>query len=96
MSDSAPDVVAPWLETEIAKAVAPYVGKVSDEELAWMKEQLRASVTSGAAKQFARGAAPHAVVASGAITAGTPRAPSGHDDVATVPSKEPKRGAGGT
>jgi len=96
MSDSAPDDVAPWLESEIAKAIAPYVGKVSDDELAWMKAQLRASVTSGAAKRFARGAAPREVVASGAITAGTPRTPSGQDDVAKVPSKEPKRGAGGT
>ena len=33
---------------------------------------------------------------SPAITAGTPRTPSGQDDVAKVPSKEPKRGAGGT
>ena len=87
MSDSAADAVAPWLESEIAQAVAPYVGKVSDEELAWMKEQLRASVTSGAAKRFARGAAPRDVVASGEVIA--------EDAVASVPSKEPKRGAGG-
>ena len=60
--------LSPWLEREIAAAVAPYADKVTPSELAWMKEQLRASSVSGAASGFARGAEPRVVIESGGVT----------------------------
>jgi len=60
--------LSPWLEHEIASAVAPYADKVSPAELLWMKAQLRASAASGAANTFARGAEPRSVAESGSVT----------------------------
>ncbi len=67
--------LAPWLEQEIARAVAPFADKVTASELAWMKAQLRSSAASGAASRFANDAAPRRVVMSGAITRDETNAP---------------------
>lgn len=34
----------PWIAARIEAAVAPYVGRLSDEQIAWMKEQMAASL----------------------------------------------------
>lgn len=38
--DVAPEPLPPWLAEMVDVAVAPYRGKVSDDDLAWMREEL--------------------------------------------------------
>lgn len=36
----------PWVAAQIDAAVAPYVGRLPEEELAWMREQLAETIAS--------------------------------------------------
>lgn len=80
-----------FLDREIDAALAPYRDLVSPEELAFMRAELLASVTDGAAAVIARRAAPRVVDESGAMAYSA-------DEAATVPIAVPagvaKRGAG--
>ena len=58
----------PWIAARIEAAVAPYVGRVSAEELAWMKEQMAASlVEHEKAAKLLRRARPAVVDESGEV-----------------------------
>jgi hypothetical protein len=36
----------PWIATQVDAAVAPYVGRLPDEEIAWMRDQLAETIAS--------------------------------------------------
>lgn len=36
----------PWVQAELDAAIAPYKGRIPDEELAWMREQLAAALAT--------------------------------------------------
>ncbi len=65
MTDSSDD---PWLTAQIDAAVAPYRDRLSEGEIAWMREQL-AEVLAGDAKaaKLARRARPISVDSSGEV-----------------------------
>jgi hypothetical protein len=70
----------PWVSAQIDAALAPYAGRVSAEELAWMREQLADVLVSDAtAARLIRGAHPGepTVEESGEVVRG--RAPKGWD-----------------
>ena len=58
----------PWIVARIEAAVAPYVGRLSAEEIAWMKEQMAASlVEHEKAAMLLRRARPRVVDESGTV-----------------------------
>jgi hypothetical protein len=70
----------PWVSAQIDAALAPYAGRVSAEELAWMREQLAEVLASDAhAARLVRGAHPEepTVEESGEVVRG--RAPKGRE-----------------
>lgn len=69
----------PWLQAKIDAAIAPYAGRLSDESLAWMREQIAESILSDPeALKLMRGARPRTVDASGVV--GDEGAGAGRDD----------------
>jgi len=57
-----------WLEAEIEMAVAPYVGKLPEDEIAWMRERLRETLASDAhAANLVHAARPRHVDESGTV-----------------------------
>ena len=57
-----------WLETQLDEAIAPYVGKLSSDDLAWMREQLLDRLRSdGSLGLLAHRAQPRTVDESGEI-----------------------------
>ncbi len=36
----------PWIAAQIEAAIAPYAGRLSEEELAWMRDQLAETMAS--------------------------------------------------
>lgn len=65
----------PWVQAELDAAIAPYKGRIPDEELAWMREQLASALameTRGA--DLLRRAVPRAPVQkSGEVDSDTGR-----------------------
>jgi hypothetical protein len=56
----------PWVAAQIERALAPYAGRVSAEELEWMREQLVATLREDeGAAQLLRRAHPRVVEESG-------------------------------
>ncbi len=48
-----PLLTDPWIAARVEAAVAPYVGTVSEERLAWMREQLAETLASDPAAKRA-------------------------------------------
>jgi hypothetical protein len=70
----------PWVVAQIEKAVAPYVGKLSADDVAWMREQLAETLTHDEhASAVLRAAVPRVVDESGEVARGEGRTT---DDVA--------------
>ena len=46
----------PWVRERVERALAPYVGKLSEESLAWMREQLAHTRVQDNARVFLPGA----------------------------------------
>jgi hypothetical protein len=60
----------PWLEAQLDAAVAPYAGRLSAEEIAWMRERLfEALVTERRGQELVRRARPRVVERSGEVRA---------------------------
>jgi len=58
----------PWIAARIDEAVAPYVGVLPAEEVAWMREQLAETLaTDEHAARILRGAHPREVDQSGEV-----------------------------
>jgi hypothetical protein len=58
----------PWIAAEVEAAVAPYVGRLSDREVAWMRDQLAETLASDEhAMRLARRARPPVVDESGEV-----------------------------
>ena len=65
----------PWISAQVEAAVAPYVGRLSDAELSWMRDQLAETLASDEkAALLLRRARPVEVDESGEV-----RRDSGHD-----------------
>jgi hypothetical protein len=65
MTDSPED---PWLTEQIDAAVAPYQGRLSEREIAWMRQQLAEVLAGDAnASKLARRARPITVDESGEV-----------------------------
>jgi hypothetical protein len=75
----------PWVKSQIDRAVAPYVGRLPEREIAWMREELAEILASDErAAAVLRGAMPREVDQSGDI---------GRDE-ATSDARSSKRSAG--
>ena len=58
----------PWVSAQIDAAVAPYVGRLSAGEVAWMREQLAETLAEGGkAEALLRRAQPAVVEQSGEV-----------------------------
>ena len=58
----------PWVAAEVEAAVAPFVGRLSDAEVAWMRDQLADTLASDEkAMRLARRARPPVVDESGEV-----------------------------
>jgi hypothetical protein len=63
----------PWIAAQIDKAVAPYVGRLSAGEIAWMREQLAETLAGDEhAARLAHRARPVRVERSGEVRRGGP------------------------
>jgi hypothetical protein len=61
----------PWIAAQIEAAVAPYVGRLPDDQVAWMRAQLADTLTHDPrAAQLARRARPAQVEESGEVRRG--------------------------
>jgi hypothetical protein len=61
----------PWIAARVEDAVAPYVGKISAGEIAWMREQLAETLSSDpTAVELLRRAKPVVVEESGEVRRG--------------------------
>jgi len=69
-----PLLADPWIAAQVDAAVAPYVGRLPDDEVAWMREQLADTLANDPrAAQLARRLRPAQVEESGEVR----RAPGG-------------------
>lgn len=58
----------PWVAAEVEAAVAPFVGRLSEAEVAWMRDELAETLASDEkALRLARRARPPAVEQSGEV-----------------------------
>jgi hypothetical protein len=58
----------PWIQAQIDAAVAPYVGRLSEEEIAWMRERLAETLASEKrAADLVKRARPRVVERSGEV-----------------------------
>ncbi len=63
-----PLLADPWIAARIEAAVAPYVGRLSASEVAWMREQLAETLASDpAAEKLLRRAKPAVIDESGEV-----------------------------
>jgi hypothetical protein len=63
-----PLLADPWIAEQIDRAVAPYVGKLSADEIGWMREQLADELASNdQASAVLRRAQPRVVDQSGEV-----------------------------
>ena len=63
-----PLLADPWIAAQVDAAVAPYVGRLPDDEVAWMREQLAETLASDEhAAKLLRRARPVIVDRSGAV-----------------------------
>jgi hypothetical protein len=61
----------PWIEAQIDAAVAPYVARLSADEIAWMRERLaEALLTERRGQELVRRARPRLVERSGEVSTG--------------------------
>jgi len=66
-----PLLADPWIAAQIDAAVAPYVGRLPENEVAWMREQLADTLaTDERAVRLARRVRPAQVEQSGAVRRG--------------------------
>jgi hypothetical protein len=61
----------PWIQAQLDAAVAPYVGRLPAEEIAWMRERLsEALATERRGTELVRRAKPRFVEKSGEVESG--------------------------
>jgi hypothetical protein len=66
-----PLLADPWIAAQVDAAVAPYIGRLPDGEVAWMREQLAETLASDErAAQMLRRARPAEVDESGEVRRG--------------------------
>ncbi|MEZ4308845.1 MAG: hypothetical protein R3F14_12465 [Polyangiaceae bacterium] len=66
----------PWLAEQLDAAMAPYVGRLPESELAWMRERLaEALLTERRGAELVRRARPRVVEASGTVAMSAARSP---------------------
>jgi hypothetical protein len=67
----------PWIQAQIDAAVAPYVGRLPAEEIAWMRERLaEALATEKRGQDLVRRARPRVVERSGEVVRGEAAPPA--------------------
>jgi hypothetical protein len=72
-----PLLTDPWIAEQIDAAVAPYVGRLSAGEVAWMREQLAETLaTDETAARMLRRATPVQVDESGEVRRGPAQTPA--------------------
>lgn len=66
-----PLLADPWIAAQIEAAVAPYVGRLPEDEVAWMREQLADTLsTDERAAKLARRTRPTQIEQSGEVRRG--------------------------
>jgi hypothetical protein len=77
----------PWIAAQVEAAVAPYIGRLPDGEVTWMRDQLAETLaTDEHAQRLLRRAKPTVVAESGEVE----RAPVLGDVVPIAAARRPK------